>query len=504
MASSNSHSIDLSMERVVRWRRNSSVMSFLRDRSVGHSSIKIIAVFIAVLALCTAVRAQGEAPTAQEAIELFNRGQDEHAKGEFLKAIENYDKALRLLPEFVEAEYQKGNAYLSLGKPSEAETAFRRAVDLRGDWTLALVALGTVLERRGEFAEGEKLLNKAIELDDSSFPAFSALAELRLKTKASKDTLKTLLSKVRIFSSKANATSAVFATQAMLENALGDRTSARKSVARALSLDPESKPALYEKAEVALSDGDYVLAEEVIRSIERVDPKSESVILLRARLMVANDRVDDARKLVSTLDSPSPDAKELAGKIELMAAAAPDILETALERNPNDTFILGRLCSMYRVRSPEKALDLCKRGLDAEPANLNFAIGYGGALVQAKRFDDAVTVLRRLTQSVPDNSTVHANLGTALFQLKRFSEAKAEFQWLTTRQPTPPIAYFFLAICHDELGEYLDAGANYDLFLKFADAEKNRLEIDQVKLRLPLLEKQIKQLGSKSKSKNGE
>jgi Flp pilus assembly protein TadD len=144
-------------------------------------------------------------------------------------------------------------------------------------------------------------------------------------------------------------------------------------------------------------------------------------------------------------------------------------------------------------------LDYCKRALDAEPSNANHAIGYAAALVQAKRFDEAVSILQRLRLLMPENSTIRANLGTALFELKRFQEAKSEYEWLTAKQPVPPIAYYFLAICHDQLGEYLDAGANYNLFLKNADAVQNKLEIDKVKLRLPELEKQIKKSGGKSK-----
>jgi hypothetical protein len=39
----------------------------------------------------------------------------------------------------------------------------------------------------------------------------------------------------------------------------------------------------------------------------------------------------------------------------------------------------------------------------------------------------------------------------------------------------------------------MDAMANYQLFLKYADAEKNKLEIEKVNLRLPSLQKQIKE-----------
>jgi tetratricopeptide (TPR) repeat protein len=113
--------------------------------------------------------------------------------------------------------------------------------------------------------------------------------------------------------------------------------------------------------------------------------------------------------------------------------------------------------------------------------------------VQAKQYNDAVIILRRLLQVVPDNSTARANLATALFQIKKFEEAKIEYRWLTEKQPTLPIAYYFLAIIHDNLAEYMDAMANYQQFLKLADSGVSKLEIEKVNLRLPALQKLIKQ-----------
>src|SRR5574338_1140680 len=100
-----------------------------------------------------------------QAVALFNQGQDAHEKGDLRSAIELYDSALKLIPAFPEAELQRGNAFVSLGRLDEAETAYRRAVALREDWTLAQAALGDVLVRRGKYGEAEPLLLKAIELD---------------------------------------------------------------------------------------------------------------------------------------------------------------------------------------------------------------------------------------------------------------------------------------------------------------------------------------------------
>ena len=479
-------------------------MSHLFRRAVFVKLTAIVFIAFFASAISGVALAQEAAPTpADDPVEMFNAGQDEHAKGNLAKAIELYERALKLLPEFAEAEYQRGNAYLSLGKRDNAETAFRHAVVIRPEWTLALAALGTLLERRGEYTESEKFLTKAISLDGSSFPAYSGLVELRLKTNAPSDELRPLLEKLTIFSSKANVTAAVFASKASLENALGDKAAAKKSIAKALEIEPNNKVALYQKAEIAIADNDLVLGEEMIRQIDKIDAGTEDSMVLKARLFIAGGKNDDAKRVLNAIQSPSSETTKLKEKLTLATEQSPEVLEGALEKNPKDGFVLGKLCSAYRATAPDKALDYCKRALEVEPNDINHAVGYGAALLQARRYDDAAALLRRLLTIAPDNATTHANLATALFQSKRYAEAKSEYQWLTSHEPVPPIAYYFLAICHDQLEEFMDAGANYNLFLKYADVSRNQLEIDKVKLRLPILDRQIKQQGGKSKTKSG-
>src|SRR5690606_28485392 len=79
-----------------------------------------------------------------------------------------------------------------------------------------------------------------------------------------------------------------------------------------------------------------------------------------------------------------------------------------------------------------------------------------------------------------------------LFQMNNFAAAKVEFQKLTEMRKDLAPAYYFLGICHDRLGEYLDAMANYQSFLRLADPKVSQLEIDKVNLRMPILQRHIK------------
>lgn len=456
------------------------------------------------IVLIAAIRVSGQDPenAADKAIAIFNNGQDAHESGDLKRAAALYRHALEILPEFPEAELQLGSALYSLGDLGESEAAFRRAVELREDWTLALANLGNVLVKRGKFDEAEKVLKKAIELDSLNFPAHVSYIELRLRSNAEPDELRDLLSRVAALTKKANPTASVWAARSALENRLGDRASAKVSAQNALEIDGKNVTALYELADAYLASNDLTAAEEFISRIERIEPESVNSRYLRARFLAANGDEMEALKKLNEIASPPDHVAEFKQNIIAAVSTSTAELEQQLAERPGNVVILGKLCAMFRTSDPRKALDYCRKASDADPQNIVHAIGYGAALVRAKRYDDAISVLRVLAGIEPENATIRANLATALFQSKRYEDAKVEFQRLIEIQPSIATAYFFLAISHDQLTEYPDALANYNLFLRIADPVANRDEIDRVNLRMPILQNQIRLGQGKSKKKD--
>ena len=454
-------------------------------------------ILILLSALCStsaiAARAQDADEDSEDAIAVFNQAQVLHEKGDLIAAIELYKKALKIVPEFAEAEYQCGTAYLSLGRRAEAESAFRRSIELRPDWTLALTSLGSILLDNGNLSEAESALAKAIELDDQNFPALAAMAELRLRTKAPAPVLQKILEKLAVGTGKAKPTASLWTARAALENALGNRDAARLSLANALRLDPKSRFALTESAKIALADGDTVRASETVTQLEKLAPDASATRLLRARVLAVDGQLTDAVKMLDSIKDDIPEVKEFRSIVRAASSDNVAELDKQLVDEPKNAVMLGRLCSLNRIDAPAKALDYCRRAAEAEPTNINHAIGFGAALVQAKMYEQAIGLFRKLLAVAPDNSTAHVNLATALFQLKRYAEAKVEYQWLVSKQPDLAVAYYFLAITHDQLAEYLDSMANYQQFLRLADPAKSQLEIDKVNLRLPILQRQIKE-----------
>lgn len=428
----------------------------------------------------------------QQAIAFFNQGQDAHEKGDLAAARDLYGKALEILPEFPEAELQRGNAFLSLDKKADAEKCFRRALELREDWTLAMANLGSVLVDLGKIDEAEPLLTKAIQADDANSLALTALAELRLRSNADERSLKDILTKLNALAAKVRSAASLLAVKGAVEYKLGDRKAAKESADKALLIDPKLRSANLIAADVALAENDLDGASEFVRRLEASEPKAEETIARRSRILFAQGKKAESLALLESLSSPSESTKAMIVEIKDGDVADLTGLEAKILRTPNDANVLAKLCQGFRVKHPAKAVEYCRRASVAEPNEMSHAVGFGAALVQAKQYAEAVGLFRKLLTLAPEHATIRANLATALFQLKLYPEAKIEFRWLTEKQPQSPTPYYFLAIAHDQLGEYLDAMANYQQFLKLANAESDKLEIEKVTLRLPAVQKQIK------------
>jgi tetratricopeptide (TPR) repeat protein len=475
-------------------------------------SLRHFSLFLATFALLcgsSVLTFAQEADDAQnQAIAQFELGQNAHERGDLAAAIKFYEKAVELLPEFPEAEYQRGTALQQSKRSAEAEKAYRRAIELRPDWSLPAAKLGALLVQNNNYAEAEKILSKALEIDPNNSPALIALAELYINSKADAERFKILLTKIKTQTDgKANAPAALWSARAALERISGDREAAKASVARGLQSESNNLSARIERAELFLLDNDLARALDDAKFAVNSSPADLQAQLLLSRIYAASGKADESLKILDALGTEQkslPAVRELRNSIAANTASDTGsiaALEKMLETDAKNAAVLGRLCILTRTVNAQKSLEHCSRVAELEPNNPQHAIGFGAALVQARRFEDAITVLSRTLTVAPDNYTARANLATALYEAKRYAEAVKEYNKLLDVKQDTPVIYFFMATAHDNLGEYVEAMAAYQKFLSLADAKQNQLEIDKVKLRLPTLERQIEKGAGKKKPK---
>jgi len=465
--------------------------------------------------MCLALLALGSSAYSQEAfgddatdpVRLFERGQSAHARGELERAIGFYEQALKVRPEFPEAEFQRGNALASLGRLPEAEAAFHLAISYKKNWALPYSALGALLLRMSRDKEAEQSLQQALAIDNKEGLALSLLSEIRLRAGDAKSALD--------FAKRAtaipDAPAAAWFGLALAEKANGDKAGAKQTLARVLADEPQNAAALIERADLLIDEKNFEPAITDLKAAAKLRPLDRTVSSRLAYALQQAGKTEEAETIAKsagiyvTQTGFAPDGV-IGTQEEINAANSSDpivarkALEKLLEKNPHSAMLLGHLGASYRTEDPARALDFYRRAAEIQPNAPEYALGYGAALVQARRFPEAAQILSHVVKASPENYAAHANLAIALYEAKRFPEAIAEYEWILTKKPDAVVAHYFIATAHDYLGEYPEALASYEKFLSLADAKTNQLEIDKVKLRLPSLQRQIK-LGEGVKKK---
>ena len=433
---------------------------------------------------------------AADPVKLFNKGQDAHAKKNYEQAVELYDEALKLRPDFPEVEFQKAGALVALNRTAEAEKSYRRASELRPTWALPPAALGLLLARtQGREREAEAPLRRALELDPKNLTAVVALAELRTR---SNDAAESLALWRRASELKPDDAS-LWVERGRAERAAKDAPAALKSFARAIESDSSNVNARLARADLYLESGDKEHALEDVRALEaqsRTDWKLAVAIANRYGLAGLRE---DARRIYNALPEEAKNSDE--GK--RLSAAVNDVrcedtpesrasLEKLIAADEKNAAALACLGSLLRTTDPQHSLEYYRRANRIDPSNADYAVGYGAALVQLRQFEQAASILQHVVELSPEHYEAHANLAAALYELKLYKQAVVEYKWIGQARPRLAIVQFFIGTAHDRLGEYEEALAAYEAFLSAADATANQLEIDKVNLRLPSLRNQIK------------
>jgi tetratricopeptide (TPR) repeat protein len=107
-----------------------------------------------------------------------NLGYDLAHQGRPAEAIEHYQKALEINPDFAEAHNNLGTALLDQGRLEEASEHFHQALDKDPAFAEAHNNLGLLLTKQGRAAEAIEQYRKAIELNPDRAEMYNNLGKL--------------------------------------------------------------------------------------------------------------------------------------------------------------------------------------------------------------------------------------------------------------------------------------------------------------------------------------
>lgn len=464
----------------------------------------------------TIKKAEAETNDAQKkAAALFESGQTAHQSGDLNKAIELYGEALRLDSSLWQAEFQRGVAYLSLDRHAESKasmlhvneqlTQFTDSPELRQISSRVQITLGEIALSESKADEAEKSFRRALELNPQAARARSGLAEVFLASGKHEEAITEAKAAIAAGDDRA----ATFSLLGIAQTISGKYDEALPNLDESLKRDPKNAMALLYRAELFIAKNRFEEAIRDLRSALAIEPLSRTKVRLGAAYLQTKQYAEAVALYQEVLkDEPSNTEARTGLALAMIDSGKGDEaiaqLEALIKAEPDRADLRAQLAATYLPTQPEKALEQYTAAAKLEPSQPSHQIGVGSALVKLRRFQDAVGVLRQVLAQNPKDDIAyfaHTNLATALFELEDYPNAAKEFIWILNHQreqKRAAITLYFLGICFDKLGDYEQALKAYNQFLSLAKSE-NQLEIDKVKLRMPSLQKQVKEGKGKRK-----
>jgi len=448
---------------------------------------------------------------------LFEAGQNAHQQGELEKAVELYTEALKIDPSVWQVELQLGLVNVSLKRYSQAHIAIGNVISILQDsaelpevkpnYIRAHIIQGEICLAQGKYKESENYFQQALKLNSKAYQAFAGLAELMFVQE--NFTSATAYARSAIANGDTSTSILLLLAESLIKQQL--KAEAVQALNLILSREPHLLSALRQRAEILLEQGEYSQAIKDLQLTNKLTSDiSDKLALANAYILAKLPQEAIVMYQQISKDDPSnlEATKALAalyvetGKDKEAIAQ----LESVVQTEPANAWVHEQLAELYLSVNPERAFAHYSSAAKLVPDNDAYKVGTATALVKLRRFQEAIPILRMvISQSQKGNIVyfAHTNLATALFELNDFATAAREFVWIlenVKEQKRAAVSLYFLGICFDKLGDYQQALKAYEQFLGMANQE-NQLEIDKVKLRLPPLQRQIKEGKGKKSAK---
>ena len=146
-----------------------SIVMRIMDKSKRYMKeimqIMAVIVILFLFGCATQQPVQRVIQTQETAEAYLNRGATYSQKGEFDKAISNYNKAIELNPKFAVAYLDRGFTYSKLGEDDRAISDYNKAIEINPRYAMAFNNRGFTYRKKGDFDRAISDYNKAIEIN---------------------------------------------------------------------------------------------------------------------------------------------------------------------------------------------------------------------------------------------------------------------------------------------------------------------------------------------------
>ncbi|MDE7388310.1 MAG: tetratricopeptide repeat protein, partial [Muribaculaceae bacterium] len=370
---------------------------------------------------------------------LYRRANDLYHHEEYLKALDDLDRAIKYCPptdtEMLFPIYALRSAtYWQLKRYTQALPDINKAIEIDPTSSSALNMRAELNLELGNLTDAKADFERLRRMNPRSTEALFGLA----KVAALEKNIGMANEYCEMAISRTPTQSAVFVSRAEVKQLMGDYNGAVDDLLLAMATDSSDPYALPKLVEMA--NGNYAAVMTGLSSAIRTAPRTPLYYFLRGSIAVAHyhysTAIDDFRYIIDN------NLYNYAGLYTLLAEchyalgdyqAALDEVETALTKYDEEDDV----AHYYVVRS-----------------QILRAMG---------EYDRALSSAERALEFAPDRSECLMASSLALVSLKRYDEAQAQIGEVVMNDPFAPMPYFYRAwVLNDFSNKAKAAKALYD------------------------------------------
>ena len=333
-----------------------------------------------------------ETDEAHQYSTFYNLGNSQFQLKKFIQALESYNKALELKPDFTDAQENIALTMLGMGEPEKAFEYYRQIIRQDDGNLKAHYVLGKLFSDTGNYVEAEQEIVKCLKLDPVNINCFAELGRLRAKQGKLKEAVEAYEGIIRLVPENYNG----YYSKASLLYKLGKKKEAVEYFSKVIELKPDNYRSYYNMA-VALDElGDKDEAIEAFRNTIRIKPDFI-------------DAYNNLGVLLSTMNKPDE---------------AISVYEAGISRNPEDhSLFLNMGITLFEAGKFRDAVTAFKTALELKPEELEIYYYLGSALTESRLYNDALEAYKLALKIKPEDSEVFYNLATVYSLLGRYDIA---------------------------------------------------------------------------------
>lgn len=325
--------------------------------------------------------------------------------GRLTEAIAHYQQALEIDGNLAETASNLGSALAEAGENEQAIAQYERALSLNPNCAEALINLGLLREDQGDVAEAISCYEQAIQVNPNCAPAYLNLG-ITLEEQGEEAEAGTNY----------------------------DRAIANYE--RAIELDPNYFDALHNLAYASIRQGKIDRAIAYYDRALALQPDLAETDLALGSWLSNQDKLDEALAFCQQAIQKLPASAEARcnlgivlqkqGKIEDAIAC----YQQALSLKPDFPEALNNLGKAFEEAGKmAEAIDCYRRAIELKPGYINSLNGLASALHDRGQFTDAVTCYSQAVKFNVANPEAHLNLALALLLAGDFQRGFSEYEW---------------------------------------------------------------------------